>query len=293
MSLLTTLKNRSMIYITLTLLIVFYGIFLVFPIIYALIGSFYNWNPMVGIFKFNGLTNYKTVLGDSLLWKSLLNTLIFTVVVVVLRTSMGLLVALGIHFSLRFKSYFRISFFLPVIASLVSVALVWKWMYDPIYGSINTFLGMLHIPAINWLQNEKLALPSIMAMTLWKDLGYSVVLYLAGLAGIPKTYYEAADIDGASGFSKLWNIILPLLTGTTLFIVLTSMIGYMQIFTQVFIMSKGGPGIASYTIAYMVYYDAFNKFQFGTASAISFMLFIVTLIISVFQLKLMKVDWVY
>lgn len=282
-----------MLVITLGFVIVFYTIFLIFPILYALVGSFFDWNPLVNKFNFIGSTNYANAMKDPLFWLSMGNTLYFTVVTVLFRTIIALFIAVIINSVTRFKSLFRTIYFMPVITSMVAVSMVWKWMYDPKIGIFNMILQALGMEGLMWLKDANQALPSIMIMTVWKDMGFALVIFMAGLTGIPTTYYEAARIDGAGGWKAFRYITLPLLKPTMLFVLVTAVIGYLQVFTQVFMMTKGGPETASYTIVYHLYYEAFSKYNFGYASAISFLLFVVIVVFSLLQFKMMKSDWGY
>jgi multiple sugar transport system permease protein len=266
---------------------VFYGLFTINPIIQAFLGSFHQWNPLKGEYIDIGFENYEYALGDDLFWSSMLNNLIFTGVIVVARTALSLLIALAINSVTRLKSVFRTVFFIPVISSMVAIAYVWRWMYDPSIGLINTTLAGFGITGLNWLLDPSTALIAVMIMTVWKDLGYGVVIYLAGILNLPKEVYEAASIDGANKLQIFRRVTLPLLTGTTLLIVITSLISYLQSFTQIFVMTAGGPGTRTYLTTYLIYYEAFVKYNFGYASAISFFLFLVISVLTAVQFKVL------
>ena len=286
--------KRFIIAFTITVLALFYFVFLLFPIVYAFVGSFFHWNPMNGQFDYAGVENYADIFKNELLWKSLFNTIYFTTVVVVLRTVIGLMLAILINSTKRFKSFFRMAYFIPVITSIVAVSLVWKWLYNPAFGAFNFVLALLHLPTLNWLQDPVLALPCIMVATIWKDVGYAIVIFMAGLAGIPNMLYEAAYIDGADKIKSFRHITLPLIRPTTLFVLVTSLISYLQAFTQIFMMTeKGGPGTSCFTMVYLIYNEAFTKYQFGVSSSISFVLFVIILIFSMIQIKVMRSDWGY
>ncbi|GKX29254.1 ABC transporter permease [Vallitalea longa] len=273
-----SLKN-----IVVTGLIIFYAVFLVIPIIMAFVGSFHKWNPLKGDFIYTGFENYTRVFTNDLFWSSLSNTLIFTIVVIFFRIVIGLGIALILYSSIvKGKTFFRAAFYMPVVTPLVAVSFVWVWMYNPQMGLINQILGT----NINWLLNKDTALGSVIAMTIWKDYGYAVVLFLAGLYGLPKDCYEAAEIDGASGFSLFRYITLPLLKPMTLFVVITSIISYLQTYIQILVMTEGGPGTSTYVTSYLIFDEAFVKYNFGYASAISFVMFIVIAIFTVFAFKI-------
>ncbi|MDR1947782.1 MAG: sugar ABC transporter permease [Spirochaetaceae bacterium] len=225
------------------------------------------------------------------MWASLFNSIFFTVFVVLARTAIGLVFAVLINSVGYCKSFFRTVYFLPVVTSMVAVSLVWRnLLYNPAFGILNQMLHGLGLPGSNWLKSPDTALLSVMLMTIWKDAGYAVVLYLAGLQNIPEQLLEAATIDGAGRFKSFWHITLPLLGNTTLLVLITSTISYLQVFTQIFIMTdgEGGPGTATHTMVFYLYREAFVKYRFGYASALSVILFVVIMIFSVIQMKLTR-----
>jgi multiple sugar transport system permease protein len=281
--------GMSMVIPVIGLMILSYGVFLIFPIGYALVGSLHEWNPMHRLFRFLGGANYLEAFQFSLMWKSLFNSVYFALVVVFARTAIGLIFAVFINDVLHFRSFFRTVYFLPVVTSMVAVSLIWtNLLYNPAFGIFNQILRSVGLPASNWLKSPFSAMPSIMLMTIWKDAGYAVVLYLAGLQGIPAQLVEAATIDGAGRFKVFWHVTLPLLSNTTLLVVITATISYLQAFTQIFMMTTGGPGTATYTMVFYLYNEAFTKYRFGYASALSAILFVVILIFSLIQMKLSR-----
>lgn len=275
-----TLKN-----IVITLLLVYFAVFLIYPIGMAFVGSFYNWNPLNGTFDFNGIKNYIDVLGDKLFWTSMSNTMIFSIIVIVCRILVGLLLALALFSKLaRFKTTFRMIYYMPTITPLVAVSFVWVWLYNPQFGLINDLLGV----DINWLKNKDTALGSVMFMTTWKDFGYATIIYLASLMSLPDDCFEAADIDGASGWNKFWYITWPLLKPTTILVAVTSLITYLQSYIQILVMTQGGPGTSTYTISYLIFDEAFVNYKFGTASAMSVILFIFISLLTLISFTLTK-----
>ena len=251
-------------------MIAFFSIFLIVPIGIAFAGSFHEWNPLSGTYNFLGLENYKEVFTSSLFGKSMLNTLIFSVVVIIFRVGLGLGIAYAIYSPLvKHKSFFRAIYYMPVVTPMVAVAFVWKFLYNPQIGAINQILGL----DINWLMNPKTALLAIMIMTIWKDFGYAVVILLGGLYSLPSDCYEAAEMDGASATQRFAFLTLPLLRPTMVFIVITSLISYFQTYIPVMVLTQGGPGTKTYLASYIIYDQAFVKYNFGYASAISFILF--------------------
>lgn len=259
--------------IVVTAMIVYFTIFLIVPIIIAFAGSFHNWNPLSGTYDFLGLENYKEVFTSSLFKTSMLNTVIFSVVVIIFRVGLGLAIACALNSALvKCKTFFRAIYYMPVVTPMVAVAFVWKFMYNPQIGTINQIFGL----DINWLMNSDTALIAVMVMTIWKDFGYAVVMYIAGLYSLPDDVMEAAKIDGATNWQTFRYITLPLLKPMTLFVVITSIISYIQAYVQVLIMTEGGPGTATYLASYIIYDEAFVKYNFGYASALSFVLFVIT-----------------
>ena len=259
--------------ITVTGMILFYTVFLLVPIGIAFAGSFHEWNPLSGIYRFNGIENYVSVFTSALFGKSMLNTLIFSVVVIFFRVGLGLAIAIAIYSNLiKHKSFFRAIYYMPVVTPMVAVAFVWKFLYNPQIGAINQILGL----DINWLMHPKTALLAIMIMTIWKDFGYAVVMFMAGLYSLPSDAMEASRVDGASSWQTFKYLTLPLLKPMTLFVVIPSIISYIQAYVQVLILTEGGPGTATYLSSYIIYNEAFVKYNFGYASAMSFVLFVIT-----------------
>jgi len=258
-------------------MILFFTVFLIVPIGIAFAGSFHEWNPLSGTYRFLGLENYAEVFTNPLFWSSLWNTAIFSAVVIVFRVGLGLAIAYAIYCALvKYKSFFRSVFYMPVVTPMVAVAFVWKFMYNPQIGTINQLLGL----DVNWLMNPKTALAAVIIMTIWKDFGYAVVMYMAGLYSLPSDALEAAKVDGANGWQNFRYITFPLLKPMTLFVTITSIISYIQAYVQILIMTEGGPGTATYLASYIIYDEAFVKYNFCYASALSFVLFVVTALLT-------------
>lgn len=269
--------------ITIIMLIIYFIIFLIYPIYKAFAGSLHNWNPLIGQYDFIGLENFKTVLTSKLFLKSLKNTFIFTFFSVIFRIFFGLSLALMISSKMtRFKTFFQGLFYMPTITPLVAVSFVWMWMFDPQFGLINKILGL----DINWLKSTEWALPAIIIMTIWKDFGYATIIFLGGLMGLPEDVLEAAKVDGANTWQTFRRIKLPLLKPTMIFVLITSLITYLQAYIQILIMTDGGPGTSTYVISYLIYDEAFVKYNFGTASAMAILLFIVIAILTIIMFKM-------
>jgi len=282
-------QGLSMVIPVIGIMLLSYFVFMLFPVGYAMVGSFFEWNPLKRVFNFIGFANYIEAFTYPLTWTALFNSIYFTVVVVFARTAIGLIFAVLINGVIHFKSFFRTVYFLPVVTSIVAVSLIWaNLLYNPAFGILNQILHSVGLPGSNWLKSPVSALPSVMLMTIWKDCGYAVVLYLAGLQGVPPQLLEAATIDGAGRFKSFWHITFPLLNNTTLLVVITSTISYLQAFTQIFLMTDGGPGTSTHTMVFYLYREAFVKYRFGYASALSAILFVIILIFSLMQMKLTR-----
>ena len=252
-------------------LIANYAIFLLYPVVMAFLGSFSEWNPLVNLFRMIGFDNYARLIGDKLFWSSMLNTFIFSFTVLVFRVGIGLLIAVAIYSALiKSKSFYRTLFYMPVVTPLVAIAFVWRWIYDPQIGLANQVLNT----SINWLRNPNYAMGSVIFMTIWKDFGFAVVIFLAGLYSLPKDCYEAAYIDGGNARQVFWHITLPLLKPITFFIVVTSLISYLQTYVPIWVMTEGGPGTKTYLVSYLIFHEAFRNYNFGYASSLSFVLFL-------------------
>lgn len=268
--------------VAVTLLVIYFAIFLAYPIYKAFAGSLHNWNPLIDKYDYVGFENFKDVLTSGLFWDSMKNTFVFAFFSVLFRIVIGLGLALLLMSKLtKMKTVFQGLFYLPTITPLVAVSFVWMWMFDPQFGLINK---VFHLD-INWLKDTHWALPAIIIMTIWKDFGYATVLFLGGLMGLPEDVFEAARIDGASSWQTFWRVTVPLLKPTTLFVMITSLITYLQAYIQILIMTDGGPGTSTYVISYLIFDEAFVKYNFGTASAMAIILFVIIGILTVIMFK--------
>lgn len=263
----------------------FYLTFMVFPIVYTFVGSFFDWRPFRGVFAFHGLENYRWLLDDPDVLRGVRTNLTFMIGVTAGRTGIGLALALAIGALAVGSSMFRTIYFLPVIAPMISVSLLWAWIYDPNYGLANQLLRAVGLDALRWLKDPDLALLGIAVMTVWKEVGYAVVIFLAALVGVPRNLYEAAKIDGAGAWSRFLHVTLPSIRPATAFVVVTSVITYMQTFGQIYIMTKGGPGTSTTTTVYQIYDAAFVLFDFGKAAALSMVLFALVGIVSIVNVR--------
>lgn len=262
--------------------VVYFAVFLVYPIFRAFTGSMHNWNPMINTWKYVGFDNFKAVLSNKLFWSSISNTLIFTVVATFFRIVLGLALAMALYSKMiKHKTIWQAIFYMPTITPLVAISFVWIWLYDPQFGLIDKVTGL----DINWLKDSQWALIGIILMTIWKDFGYATVMYLGGLMALPEENLESAEMDGANAWQRFQYIILPLLKPTTIFILITSLINYLQTYVQIMIMTQGGPGTSTYTISYLIYDKAFVQYNFGEASAMSIILFVIIAILTAVMFK--------
>jgi multiple sugar transport system permease protein len=249
--------------------------------------SFTEWDLMAPM-KWVGFANYIELFKDETFLKSLWNTIYFTLGTVPTGVIISLFLAIALNQRIKGIKIFRAAYFLPVIASFVAAALVWSWIYNPEFGLLNYFLSIIGIKGPNWLNSLNWAMPSIILTTIWKGLGFNMLLFLAGLQGIPESYYEAADIDGAKWFSKFLHVTVPLLSNTTLFVVIISTINSFQGFDLVYMMTYGGPARSTSVLVFYLYQNAFRYFRMGYASAIAYILFFLILFFAIIQFWLQK-----
>ncbi|MBT1172172.1 sugar ABC transporter permease [Bifidobacterium sp. MA2] len=272
----------SMRNVAVTVLIVYFAVFMAYPIFKAFAGSLHDWNPLTDTYDWVGLANFRQVLTDALFWKSIWNTAVFSFFSILFRVVIGLALAMLLTSRLvRAKDSLRGLFYMPTITPLVAVSFVWMWMFDPQFGMIDKITGL----DISWLNDSKWAMPAIIIMTVWKDFGYATVLYMGGIMSLPRDVYEAVSLDGANKWQTFRSITLPLLRPTTLLIVITSLISYLQAYVQILVMTGGGPGTDTYTISYLIYDQAFQKYNFGVASAMSVILFALTGVLTLLMFK--------
>jgi len=232
-----------------------------------------------------GLGNYYRLVHDELFWTAMRNTAIFVVGTAPTGLAFSLALALAMNQQLRGIVFYRAIFFLPTITSAVAISLMWAWMYNPEFGVINSLLKAVHIKGPAWLASTEWALPAIMIMSVWVGLGYNMLLYLAGLQGIPKEFYEAAEIDGASTWDRFLHVTFPLLSPTTFMLVVLTIIGGFQVFEYSYVMTRGGPLNATLTMVLLIYMRGFETFEMGYASALAYVLFAIILILTLVQFR--------
>jgi len=280
-------------YIVLSPAILYFAIYFFYPIVVELWASFYRGQPLIGDAQFAGLDNYIQALTDQRVRDAFLRTVVFAVCGTVGTLVPALCLAAILAGPIKAATTIRAIIFFPYIISFVIVALMWKSILDPYTGMLNAVLVSLGLPMQNWLSTPSTALPTIIAVTVWKDIGYAMLIYIAAIQSIPKDLYEAADVDGASPRQKFFRITVPLLTPTTLFLAVISMIAHLQDLSAPYLLTGGGPAEATRLYALHVYETAFVELNIGYASALSFLMLIVILIVTALQFRFLNREVAY
>jgi multiple sugar transport system permease protein len=268
-------------------------VFFFLPVLAAFLLSFTDFDIYsLGNFqyaRFIGFRNYLQIFHDPLFWTALKNTFTFVIIGGPLSIAVSLGAALLINSKLvRFKGFFRVVYFAPVVTTLVAVAVMWRFIYHPRFGLLNYVLGFVGISPVDWLGDPNWALPAIIVMAVWKNFGYNMIIFIAGLQNIPEALYEAASIDGATGIRRFNHITLPMLAPTTLFVSVITMIGYFQLFAEPYVMTQGGPLNSTLSIVYLMYQQGFRWWNMGYSAALAFVLFVIILAASLIQFRLQK-----
>lgn len=262
------------------------AVFAFAPIAFAAYLALHRWSPIEAVKPFVGLGNFTALAHDPLVWVSLRNTLLYT-----LHVPVAMAVALGIALALQHRSrttrIARTVFFLPYVSSVVAIALVWQWMYHADFGLLNYLGSLVGLAPVDWLGNPKTALIAVMIVSIWVQVGYQMVVFLAGLQGIPQVYLDAARVDGASAWQRFRHVTMPLLRPVTLFVLVTGVITSFQVFTLIYVLTDGGPLHATDVIVYRIYQMAWEFLQFGGASALSLVLFVLLLAATWLQFRML------
>jgi multiple sugar transport system permease protein len=270
-----------------------FAVFVLLPVVAALVISFTDWN-LLSAPRWVGLGNYRQILGADPLFRQVLrNTLVFTAGTVPARVILSLLLAVLLNQAVRGISLFRTAYFMPVVAPVVATALVWSWIFNGNFGLLNFLLlkaGVSGPP--NWLASTAWALPAIMVFSVWKNVGFTSIIYLAGLQAIPHELYEAAAVDGAGRLARFWHVTVPMVSPTTFFVLVISVIFAFQVFEESFVMTSGGPANATNTIVFDIYQTGFKYFNMGTASALAWVLFSVLIVVTLIQVAVQR-RWVH
>jgi multiple sugar transport system permease protein len=289
-STLTRMRREWDAYLFLAPGLILFSIFTVFALGFAFYLTFHEWSMIEPDRPFVGLQNYSEMIHDEDFRRSIINTVYFTGASVPLSMAVGLGLALLLNQALRLKGLLRTMFFLPQVTPFVVIAIIWKWLYNGDYGLFNYYLLKTHLIAdpLHWLSDENLAMPAVVLMSVWAGVGFSMVVYLAGLQAVPEELLEAAKVDGAGMFVRLRHVTLPQLRPTTLFLLVMGIIGSFQVFTQIFVMTSGGPVDRTTTIVYFIYEAAFKFYEMGYASTLAYALFAMLLVFTVIQLRLYR-----
>lgn len=260
--------------------------FAVYPIIAGFIGSFFTWSITSPERVWVGLHNYERVFGDRFYWQYLGQTFYYAIGSVTLGLLVSMIVALIVNaMPERLGKITTSVAFIPVVTSAVAVSLIWRWIYQPQFGLLNQVLKQLGFSPQGWIMSKELAMPSLIIMVIWKGLGYNLVLLLAGMQNISPHFYEAAQLDGANRFQIFTNITIPLLMPTITFLIVMGTIGSLQVFTEPYLLTEGGPGGVTRVTAMYIYTTAFNYGRMGLGSAMAFVLFIFILILTLIQMR--------
>lgn len=265
--------------------IVGFAIFTVFPLFYSIYASMTNMNGL-GLQNWVGLKNYSKVFSDPYFWQALGNTF-FLMIGIPIGLILSLTLALAMNRKFFGRSVLRAVYYVPVVSSLAAIAILWQWAYNGDFGLVNQFLAFFGIDGPNWLQDARFAKPAIIIMSVWKGLGYSMLLYLAAIQSVPRSLYEAASLDGASSWQQFWSITLPMVRPVTFFLIVTNVIGGAQVFTEINIMTPtGGPEWSTATIVWYIWQKAFRNLQMGYASAMAVVLGLIIFVVTLIQFRL-------
>lgn len=290
------LKTRETMaaYLFLAPFIIFFLVFVVRAVIAAVNMSFYDWAILKPVHPYVGLANYTELFKDYVWWLAVKNTIMFTIWTVTGTTIVALLAAVAVTQPIKGAGFFRVLLYMPQLLSVGVVGLIWVWLLSTQFGIINYGLSFLGVHPINWLGDENIVVPALSLTTIWWGFGFPMLIFIAGLQGIPDHLYEAARIDGANGRQLFFYITLPLLRPTILFVTVTGVIAHFQVFGQPFIMTNGGgPGYASYTVIIYLYQIAWRAFRMGYGAAVAVALAFIMAVFTLFQFKLLgqRVDY--
>lgn len=265
--------------------------FVVFPVGFSLYLTLAQWD-FISAPQFVGLANFRAVIADDVFWTSIRNTFALVLGIVPLTMVISLLLALLTNRPIRGLGFYKAAFFLPMVTASVAIAIVWYWLYAPDFGLINTGLSYLGVQGPGWLADPAWAKLAVILMVTWQGIGYFYLLFLAGLKNIPSDYYDAAAIDGANRFQQFRYITLPLLSPTTFFVLTTMLISSFGIFSEPYILTRGGPVYSTYTMVLYIFNQAFQYFKMGEAAVASWVLFLILFVITLIQLRFSK-RWVH
>lgn len=263
-------------------------VFWIIPIIWSGGLSFTDWDMMSENIQFMGLKNYTSLLKDPNFGKVLWNTLVFALGSTVPSIVIGLLVALAMNGARRGTGIYRTVIFAPYITPMVAVSVVWSWIFEPRVGILNFVLELFGLPGSQWTQSSETAMLSVLIVTVWKSIGWTMIFYMEAIRKVPQNLLEAAAIDGANSFWRFWKIIIPMISPTTFFLVIMSTISSLQAYDQIQVLTQGGPAGATRTLLYYYYQEAFRNFNTGKASAVAIVLVLITVVLSLIETEVSK-----
>lgn len=279
-------------YLFLVPALIFFTLFVLYPMLKGIYYSFCDYTQTN--FIFTGLKNYILLLKDRNFIKSMTNTILIVLINVPLVVIIALLVSLAVYKrSEKTRSFFRAAYYLPSVASIVTISLIWQWVYNPIYGILNYIVGLFGLPWVNWLGDPGTALASVILILLTLSVGESIILYIAALGNIPSVYIEVADIDGANNWNRFKHIYWPLLLPTSLYVIVITTISSFQTFAIIQLLTGGGPYYSTSTIMFQLYQMAFEFQKYGMASAMGIILSLIIVVISIIQYKYLSTDVEY
>ncbi|MGF6494624.1 multiple sugar transport system permease protein [Luteibacter sp. 621] len=286
-----TTTRAAWLFITPALIIL--GLFFLLPVVAALVLSVTDFDLYaladIRNLRFVALENYWSLLQRPLFWSALGHTLYFVLVGVPLSLMASLGAAMLLNSPLvRFKPFFRTALFAPVVTTVVAVAVIWRYLFNTKYGLINYVLDAMHLPTVDWLGDPHWAMPTIILFAVWKNFGYNMIIFMAGLQAIPADLYEAARIDGASAWAQFRHITLPMLKPTMLMVSILTVSGYFQLFAEPYVMTEGGPLQSTTSVLYLMYEEGFKWWNLGSASAVAFILFVIMFVVTAAMLRLSK-----
>ncbi len=270
--------------------VVILAVFVFWPIVQSFLLSFQHWKfGADAVQEWAGFDNYSRMLDDERVWGAFRNTLYYTALTVPLGIIIPLALAVALNKRLPARSLIRAAFFLPVIASFAVIAIVWSFLLDPDIGLLSYWLRLLHLPVSSWLRDPTWAMPAVILVSVWKTIGFNMVIFLAGLQGISESYYEAAQLDGAGAWQQFWKITLPQLRPTTLFVLVISIIGAFQVFDPVYVLTpRGGPLFSTETVVTYIYHQGIELIDISYAASIGVVLFLIVLGLTMFQLRALR-----
>lgn len=258
-------------------------VFIIIPVICSFGLSFTEWD-LINLITFTGLNNYKEIFTEPLFFKILINTFVFAISTSVLGVIIPLILACILNSKIRGSEFFKTAYFLPFITPMIVIGIVWQWIFDPNIGLLANVLN-LHI---NWLYDTNYAMPALIIVTVWKLIGYNMIIFLSSLSGISNSMFEAAKIDGANSFQTFINVTVPLMAPSIFFVVIITAISSFQVFDLIYLMTQGGPLDSTNVLVYAIYKNAFEYFNVGKASAIAYVLFFIILVLTTIQWSLRK-----